>query len=168
MGRFDSLLKLFGRMTMYGLGLGAVAGCLVGATLAIAIFAESPSGNILETLFAGLMFGGLYGIIFGGLYGSISGLFSGTVMTFVSAIGFGIVRNPQNYKRIMGAITAVVTGFVFFGLGLWDLGMFMDVDMTWSVSLLLSIVIAVYASQIASRKYIADLSVHKEKAKSDL
>ncbi|GEM_PF-811284 len=164
---FDSLLKLFGRMTIYGLVLGIFAGMLVGAALAIVIFTTPPSNDIIESAMGGLMFGGIYGAIFGGIYGSIAGLFSGIVMTVVTGLGYRIVRNPKTYKYIMGAITAFCTGFVFFGFGLWDLGMEIDSNnITWLLAMLLSVGIAVYASQIAAGKYIIELSNRKEKEKA--
>lgn len=159
MARFDSLLKLFGRMTIYGIVLGATAGALVGVTM---LMGWGMGDNILDSIASSLILGILYGGIFGGIYGSMGGLFSGTVMTFVTALGYREVRNPQRYKLAMGTITALMTGGTFLFFGLFDLG---TNDMVWLLVVLISVAIAVYASQIAARKYIRELSVRKEKAK---
>lgn len=100
------------------------------------------------------------------MYGGTSGLFSGAIMTLVTAMGYKIVRNPRNYKVVMGAITTFVTGGIFFGFGLWELGSDMDFGLAWLSALVMSIVIAVYASQMTARKYINEISVQKEKVKT--
>lgn len=165
MGRITSLLKLFARMTAYGTVLGAIAGALVGITLLMTMwFSPYGADSLLSNIVGSFVMGSIYGALFGGVYGGVAGFVSGAGMAFVTAIGFGIIRNPQNYKRVMGGITAIMTGFIFFGFGLLDFGG--GGDMTWLFIILISIAIAVYASQRAARLYVNDMSVRKEKVKA--
>lgn len=164
MQRFDSLLKMFGRMTIYGAVLGAIAGMLVGFVILLGEFSPEYDQNIISFVAETAVISAIWGGMFGGMYGGASGLFCGFAMTVVTSIGYATVRNPRNYKIVMGTLTAVLTSGVFFLGGLWDLGVEMGI-LTWASALGMSVVIAVYASQITARKYINEISMGKEKAK---
>jgi len=166
MTRFDSLLKIFARMITYGVVLGAIAGFLVGFVLLLFDPYSSPNSDFFNQIIGAFILSLIYGSFFGGMYGGASGFVSGLAMTVVTAIGYATVRNLRNYKIVMGAITAFVTSGIFFGFGLWDMvGGNSDMDMAWFSALAMSVVIAVYASQIIARKYVNEMTVRKAKAK---
>lgn len=163
MTRSRSLIKMFGRMTIFGIFLGAVAGFLVGVALLIMSYDptyDSLPEFVMGTLTVSFVWGGM----FGGMYGGASGLFAGLAMAFFTAVGYGTIQDTKSYKRTMGVITAVITSSIFIFGGLFALGM--DMGLPWISAMVLSVVIAVYASQITAKKYLAEITVRKEKAKA--
>ena len=160
MQQFDSLLKMFGRMTIYGVVLGAIAGFLVGMTVLTA-FPGTSAREVLESIVGLIMLSLLYGGFFGGMYGGTSGLFCGLVMALVTAVAFRDIRNLQRFKIVMGIITTVITSGVFVLGGLWEFSS--GIELTWASAMILSVVIAAYASQIVSRKYYYEMSFRKQK-----
>ena len=154
MNRPRSLGKMFIYMLICGTLLGAIAGALVGFVM---LLPEASFSDILELLYASVLFGGSFGAIYGG----IAGLISGIVMTFVTALAFREIPNVKRFTTVMGVITAIVTSAVFLLGGLWGLGFGME--LAWTSAMVLSVVIATYASQIVARKYIRDMSIRKKK-----
>jgi len=141
-------------MIIFGTILGAIAGALVGFVI---LLPEASFSEILELVYASVLFGGSFGAIYGGT----SGFISGAVMSMVTALAFREIHNVKRYKMAMGAITAIVTCAVFMLGGLWGLGMGME--LAWTSAMILSVVIATYASQIVAKKYIRDMSIRKKK-----
>lgn len=160
MNRSGNLVKMIALMTAYGVILGGIAGFLVGWAILIVdstTFSESMIRNLINITVLSLMYGG----IFGGVYGGGSGLISGFFMAMVTAIAFGEIRNVQRFKMVMGLITGIMTIGVFMLGGLWWFGS--GIELTWTLAMILSIVIAVYASQIVSKKYIKQIDLRKKK-----
>lgn len=146
------------QMTAWGVVLGAIAGTLVGATILIS---DASPVDILREI-AGLIFLSVfYGGSFGGIYGGIAGLISGLVMALVTAVAFREIRNVKVFRLAMGIVTAVITVGVFVVGGLWSFGAGME--LTWTAAMAMSVVIAVYASQIVSKKYIKEVGLLKKK-----
>lgn len=158
MNRSGQLLKMGTLMFLLGMLLGAIAGFLVGWVLLISDvpISELP-GQILGITFIS----GFYGGMFGGLYGGMSGFISGLGMVLVTAVGFREIRNVRRFRIVMGLITAIMTGGVFLLGGLWDFGY--GLELAWTSAMVLSVVIAVYASQIIAKKYIKEMSLRKRK-----
>jgi len=144
-------------MILYGAILGAIAGFLVGFVMLL------PDVSFIEILDL-ILLSALFGGSFGALYGAGAGFFSGFVMALVTALAFGEIRNIQRFKIVMGVITVVMTSGVFLFGGLWIFGDGME--LTWASAMFMSVVIATYASQIVSRKYIRDISVRKKKVEA--
>ncbi len=154
MNRPRSLGKMFIYMLIFGTILGAIAGALVGFVM---LLPEASSSDIFDLLYTSVLFGGVFGAIYGGTAGFISGI----IMTVVTAVAYREINNVKRYKLVMGAITAVVTSGVFILGGLWRLGLGME--LAWTSAMILSVVIATYASQIVAKKYIRDMSIRKKK-----
>lgn len=158
MNRMGQLVKMGILMTLFGVMLGALAGFLVGWTL---LLSDTPLSDIPREI-AGITFiSGIYGTMFGGLYGGMSGFISGLGMVLVTAVGFREIRNVRRFRIVMGLITAIITGGVFMLGGLWDFGY--GLELAWTSAMVLSVVIAVYASQIIAKKYIKEMSLRKRK-----
>lgn len=141
-------------MTLYGCMLGAVAGFLVG-------FVFLMSDTSFSDIFSIIYLSGLFGGALGGLSGGASGFISGFVMTLVTALAFGEIRDIKRFKIVMGCITAVITSGVFLIGGLWALGS--GDEFAWTSAMVMSVVIATYASQIVARKYAHDMNIRKKK-----
>jgi len=139
---------------MYGTILGGIAGALVGFVI---LLPEASFSDILELLYASTLFGGAFGAVYGG----ISGIISGIVMTLVTALAFREIHDVKRFKTTMGVITAVITSGVFVLGGLWSLGF--NIELAWTGAMILSVVIATYASQIVAKKYLRDISIRKKK-----
>lgn len=157
MSRTRKLAKMWLYMTLYGCALGAVAGFLVGFVI---LMADASFRDILDLIYVTGIFGGA----FGGLFGGASGFISGFVMTLVTALAFREVRNIRRFKIVMGSITVVITSSVFLLGGLWDLGS--GNGFTWVSAMAMSVVIAVYASQIVAKKYLHDMTARKKKVEA--
>jgi len=157
MGR---LAKMCSLMTTFGMILGAIAGFLVAWTILITDMGMSVD-EILNEIVEITFLSALYGSMFGGIYGGVSGLISGFFMALVTAVAFRELRNVRRFRIVMGSITAVLTTGVFLLGGLWELGI--GLDFTWTVALIMSVVIAVYASQIVSKRYARDSILRKKK-----
>jgi hypothetical protein len=154
MNRIRKLAKMWIYMTLYGCMLGAVAGFLVGFAI---LMSDTSFSEILELIYLSAIFWGA----FGGIYGGASGFVSGFVMTLVTALAFGEIRDIKRFKIVMGCITAVITSGVFLLGGLWGLGS--GDEFAWTSAMVMSVVIATYASQIVARRYAHDMNIRKKK-----
>lgn len=162
MSRIDLFEKIFGRMGLYGIVLGGLAGGLTLLSINLIYSINTQNTIIFEMIAWSLVIGGLTGGIFGG----ISGFCSGLLMGFTSIIIFRTVHAPFLYKLTMGAITFLTTSFILFRS--WRIGLSLipiEFRLTWLYALFVSVVIAVYVSQITARKYILDLTTTKKKEK---
>ena len=154
-----------GKMIFYMAGLGLLLGAIAGFLGVVTIFVLNILGSSPSEIFSwvgGLILSGfLYGCTFGGGYGGVSGLASGIMMALVTAVGFGEVRNVQVYRLTMGVVTLVMTSGVFILSGLWRYVNSMGLE--WIAMVAMSVVIAVYASQIVSKQYIKEVGLFKKK-----
>ena len=139
-------------MTKYGFGLGFIAGGLVGLSLGLSSLGDS-------TVLMSLVYT-IYGSLFGGIFGGLSGFFSGVAMITIMVITFPHWLESHYWRLMMGATTAVVTGYMLFS-GLWGFGYGME--LIWAITLLLSVVIAVCISQIVLKSFINEISDRKKK-----
>lgn len=153
--------KMIFRMAGLGLLLGAMAGFLGTVTIFALNILESSPTEIFSWVGGLILSGVLYGCTFGGAYGGVSGLASGITMALVTAVGFREIPNIKVYRWVMGAITLVTTAGVFSLSGLWRYANSMGLQ--WTTVLVMSVVIAVYTSQIVSKKYIAEIRLQKKK-----
>ena len=155
-------------MTIYGIVLGMVAGVLVSVVI-LAYQSTTDISSIVGTSI-------VVGVIFGALAGGVSGFCCGLVMMIVTAVAFRELRNRKRLRLIMGLITTGITGgfFVVGGFTILaqymelphynqHLGVYPSIDLPWASAMIMSVVIAVYASQIVTRKYIEEMSPRKEK-----
>lgn len=152
-----SLIKMVARMLFYGVIWGGLAGFLVAITILLVDGFYNP--DIIEAFFSSLMLSLVFGGSFGVLLGGFGGLFSGIGMMLATALFFREIPNPRNYKYAMGAITFVVTGLVFLISGLFGF------EITLFMVALLSVLIAVQASQRVAKIYLSEIEVRKVKEK---
>jgi hypothetical protein len=154
------LFNIVWRMTGYGLVLGGANGLLVILTILLFPSLERPTfyGLPLEPQPL-IMWGGLLGV----LYGTVAGFISGFGMTLLTAILFREVLSVQHFRWFMGSTTFMLTIATFVGRGLWGFGENIFNPTTWNTIMLMSIVIAIYASQRTATKYLLDCHVPKVK-----
>lgn len=154
------LFNIVWRMTLYGLVLGGVVGLLVTVTILLFTSLERPTlyGLPLDTQSI-IVWGGIFGV----LYGTIAGFMSGFGMALFTAILFREVSSVQHFRWFMGSTTFMLTVSIFVGRGLWSLGENIFNPTTWNATMLMSVVIAVYASQRTATKYLIDCHVPKAK-----
>ncbi len=157
------LFNMIRRMTLYGLVLGGLAGMLVTATILIIPSLERPTFYGFPMAPQSIIvWGGILGI----LYGTIAGFMSGFGMALFTAILFREVVSVQHFRWFMGSTTFMLTISTFVGRGLWGIGENIIDPTTWNVTMLMSIVIAVYASQRTATKYLRESYATKSKVSS--
>jgi len=155
--------KLVLNMTTYGIVLGGLAGALSAITLILtsgnfAFLSGTLPVMLLETLSIGV-----FGMIFGGIFGMVAGLYSGVGMAVAISIFFGDIFSRPVFKATMGVMTAICTA-LFFSSGLYHLRID-GIDLSgWNSMMLMSIVIAVYASQRVANYYFQEWSIRQQKA----
>lgn len=151
-------------MTAFGLMFGGLSG---GLTLQAVEVTTGHYGGQL-TLFW-FCFSFIFGAIGGSIFGAISGLFSGFFMAIITRLLFQELRLTLIYKLLMGLTTLVTTSYIFWDSEIWlflKTMRFENAGSVWAVTLVMSVIIAVYVSQIVARKYINEVSVRKAKAKA--
>ena len=157
------LFNMIRRMTLYGLVLGGLAGVLVTVTILIFPALERPSFYGFPMSSQSIIaWGGILGI----LYGTIAGFMSGFGMALFTAILFREVASEKHFRWFMGSTTFMLTISTFVGRGLWGFGETVIDPTTWNITMLMSIVIAVYASQRVATKYLLDSYAPKSKVSS--
>lgn len=154
------LFNIIRRMTVYGLMLGGVSGLLVTLTILLFTSLEHPTYYGLPLDTSSIIVGG--GIL-GVLYGTVAGFISGIGMALFTAILFREVLSVQHFRWFMGSTTFMLTISTFVGRGLWGLGETIFNPTTWNVTMLMSVVIAIYASQRTATKYLLDCHLPKSK-----
>lgn len=165
MGVYPPAMRIFLRMIILGALLGAIAGFLSLFTISTSFYIRHDVielARIIEGLFLSIAVGGIYG----GFYGGVSGFLSGLAMAVISAILFSKIRNVHLYKFAMGALTALITGTIL-RITVLEIALVLDYQanvQSWIVAIVMSVVIAVYASQITARKYLREMSVRKQKS----
>lgn len=154
------LFNILRRMTVYGLVLGGMAGFLVTLTIWLFPSLEQPT-------FYGFPITGHYlvgfGTLLGILYGTIAGFLSGLAMLISTALLFRTVPSINRFRWMMGSTTFVMTLTTFVGRGLWNIGDSVIDPTTWTTTMVMSLVIAVYASQRTVTKYLHDCHIPKHK-----
>lgn len=155
--------KMVLNMTTYGITLGGLAGALSAVTLIMTSNTFSFMGNTLPIMLVEVVSIAVFGMLFGGFFGLVSGIYSGISMALITHTFFDDIPAPQQYKITMGMITAIVVSLYFF-TGVWNLRLDgMDVS-SWTATLLMAVVIAVYASQRVASYYLYEWSIRKQKA----
>lgn len=157
------LFNMIRRMTLYGLILGGLAGVLVTATILVIPSLERPSFYGFPMTAKSII---VWGAILGILYGTIAGFMSGFGMALFTALLFREVTSEQHFRWFMGSTTFMLTISTFVGRGLWGVGETIIDPTTWNVTMLMSIVIAVYASQRTATKYLLESHAPKSKMSS--
>lgn len=148
-------------MTLYGLALGGMAGFLV--TVTIWLFPSSAYPTFYGFPIMAHHFIGL-GTLFGILYGTIAGFMSGLAMMISTALLFHPLSSTRHFRWMMGSTTFMMTLATFVGRGLWNIGDHMIDPTTWTATMMMSLVIAVYASQRVVTKYLLDSTLPKQKS----
>ena len=154
------LFNIIRRMTTYGFGLGGAAGLLVTLTILLFPSLERPTFHGFPLNPQSII---VWGTIFGVLYGTIAGFMSGFGMSIFTAILFRDGSSTQHFHWFMGSTTFMLTISTFVGRGLWGIGETLFNPTTWNATMLMSIVIAVYASQRTATKYLHDCQSIKSK-----
>ncbi len=154
------LFNIIRRMTVYGLMLGGMAGFLVALTVLLFPSLERPTFYGLPINPQSVI---IWGAIFGILYGTIAGFMSGFGMALFTGLLFRDVSSPRHFYWFMGSTTFMLTVSTFVGRGLWGMGETLFNSTTWNVTMLMSVVIAVYASQRTATKYLRDSQFPKSK-----
>lgn len=155
------LFNILRRMTLYGLVLGGTAGFLV--TITIWLFPSSAYPTFYGFPIMAHHFIGL-GTLFGILYGTIAGFMSGLAMMISTALLFQTLSSTRHFRWMMGSTTFMMTLATFVGRGLWNIGDNVIDPTTWTATMIMSLVITVYASQRVVTKYVHDGTVSKYKS----
>jgi len=157
------LVNILKRMTLYGFLLGGASGLLVTLTVLIFPAIDRPTlyGLPLDT--GTIMF---WGVVLGILFGTVAGFTSGFGMVCFTLLLFREVTDEPRFRIMMGSTTLMLTLATLVGRGLWDFGAVIIDPSTWQVTMVMSVVIAVYASQRTSTKYLIDLYGDKPKHQS--
>ena len=154
------LFNIIRRMTVYGLVLGGATGLLVSATIMFFPTLEGPTFYGFPLNSQSIM---IWGTVFGILYGTIAGFMSGFGMALFTALLFREVSSLQHFRLFMGSTTFMLTISTFVGRGLWGIGETLYNPTTWNATMLMSLVIAIYASQRTATKYLRDSHTPKSK-----
>jgi hypothetical protein len=169
-------IKIALRMTVYGFVLGALAGFLSAFTSLLTVYASNT--DFIGLMFAGVSLAVISGGGFGIFIGGFGGILSGIVMMLVTMLFFRNMSHPRAFKGTMGMITAVIMVFVFWMGGInflvrdSNLVSQLNNEVEWIVGLpwlgvyILSILIAVAASQGAATKYLREIDGRKMKEKT--
>ncbi len=155
--------KLVLNMTTYGIFLGGMAGALSALTLILTSGEFTFIGGTLPVILLETLSIGVFGMIFGGIFGMIAGLYSGVGMAVAISIFFTDIFSRPIFKAVMGVMTAICTA-LFFSTGLWHLRIDGIDSSGWNGMILMSVIIAVYASQRVSSFYVQEWSQRKQKA----
>lgn len=155
--------KMVLNMTTYGITLGGLAGALSAVTLIMTSNTFSFLGNTLPIMLVEVFSIAVFGMLFGGFFGLVSGIYSGISMAVITHVFFDEIPSPQHYKIAMGMITAIAVSLYFF-TGVWNLRLDGMDTSSWTATLLMAVVIAVYASQRVVSYYLYEWSIRKQKA----
>ncbi len=155
--RLTNMLK---RMTLYGFLLGGASGLLVTLTILLVPTLERPTFYGLPVDIGAVVFGGAS---LGILFGTVAGFTSGFGMILFAALLFREVNDRPRFRIMMGSTTLMLTIATLVGRGLWDFGALIIDEQTWHLTMVMSVMIAVYASQRVSTKYLIELSDSKLK-----
>lgn len=157
--------KLVLNMITRGIALGGVAGALSAMTLILTSGDFAFMGSTIPIMMLETLSIAVFGMIFGGIFGMIAGLYSGVGMAVTISMFFNTILSLPIFKATMGAITAICSA-LFFGTGLWHLRID-GIDSTgWNGAMIMSVVIAVYASQRVADFYFQEWSQRKHKAQA--
>lgn len=155
--RLTNILK---RMTFYGFMLGSASGLLVALTILLLPNIENPN-------FLGIPFTPLTAILggagFGMLFGTVAGFTSGFGMALFTLLLFREVHDEQGFRIFMGSTTFMLTLATLVGRGLWTFGEYAVDPFVWQVTMAMTLVIAIYASQRTATKYLLDIQTEKTK-----
>jgi len=155
--------RLVLNMTTYGIALGGAAGALSAITLILTSGNFAFIGATIPVMLLEALSIGVFGMIFGGIFGMVAGLYSGVGMAVAISVFFSDIFSRPIFKATMGVLTAVITA-LFFTSGLWHLRID-GIDSTgWNSMILMSVVIAIYASQRVASVYFQEWSLRKQKA----
>lgn len=154
------LVGILKRMTLYGLVLGGASGFLVTLTILLVPALDRPTFYGLPLDTATIILGGVF---FGVLFGTIAGFTSGFGMALFTALLFREVNDMMRFRLMMGSTTLMLTVATLVGRGLWDFGTLVIDPTTWQVTMVMSVLIAMYASQRVATKYLLELNPEKVK-----
>ena len=155
--------KMVINMTTYGAVLGSLAGALSTVTLIMTSSTFQFLGGTIPIMLLEILSMASFGLIFGFIFGSITGIYSGIGMSVVTSLFFKDILSKNGFKIAMGAITAICT-FLFFQSGLWHLRLDGMSVTSWNMTMLMAIILAVYASQRVASFYLYEWAIRKQKA----
>lgn len=155
--------KLVLNMTTKGIYLGGAAGALSALTLILTSTDFAFMGGTLPVMALEALSIAVFGMVFGGIFGMVAGLYSGVGMAVAITVFFNDIFSRPIFNATMGVMTVICTT-LFFSTGLWHLRID-GIDMAgWNSMILMSVVIAVYASQRVANFYFQEWSQRKQKA----
>lgn len=155
--------KMVLNMTTYGITLGGVAGALSALVLIITSQTFAFLGGTLPVMFLEALSIAVFGMIFGGIFGMIGGLYSGIGMVVATTALFEDIASHKMFRVAMGVVTAIATA-LFFYTGVWHLRLQGIDTNSWNATMIMAILIAVYASQRVASMYLWEWSIRKQKA----
>ena len=161
----DPRAKLVLRMSLYGMALSTFGGLM----FVLVILAEIPPSDItLEDYRAALLHVAITGGGIGFVYGSIASTVLGIVIASLTLVFFREAHHPRLFRAAAGVITAVGIYFVSpLEVVPWSLSTIMNRNGSrypGTIAVLVLYVLAIYLSQIVSRKYIREVSPSGRKA----
>lgn len=155
--------KMVLNMTTYGIVLGALAGVLSTITLILTSQTFTFLGSTLPVILLEALSIAVFGMLFGGILGMIGGLYSGIGMVVATTAFFKDIASRPVFRVAMGMVTAVATA-LFFYTGVWNLRLEGIEATSWNATMVMSVVLAVYASQRVASTYLWEWSIRKQKA----
>jgi len=157
--------KMVLNMIKYGVVLGGSAGALSATVLIMTSPSFAFLSSSLPVMAVEIVSIAIWGLISGGIFGLISGVYSGIGMVVVTKFVFEDIYSHQIFTITMGAITALTTALFLYN-GLWHLRLDGIDPSAWNATLMMAVILAVYASQRVVSQYLYEWSIRKQKAYS--
>lgn len=154
------LTNILKRMTLYGFLLGGASGFLVTLTILFVPALDRPTVYGIPIATGAFILGGA---MLGILFGTVAGFASGFGMALFTGLLFREVNDIPRFRIMMGSTTLMLTVATLVGRGVWDFGALIIDPTTWQVTMVMSVVIAIYASQRVATKYLIELDGDKLK-----
>jgi hypothetical protein len=161
--RLQPKYKIILNMLRYGTVLGGLAGALSMVTLVLSSSTFQFMSNILPVMVIEILSIIAFGLIFGGVFGMMAGIYGGVGMAFMTSIFYTDIPSRNGYKIAMGSITAICTT-LFLMTQLWHLRLDGMSMLSWNITMVALVGLAIYASQRVSSAYLFEWSLRKQKA----
>lgn len=155
--------KMVLNMTTYGIVLGGLAGALSAVILILSSHTFAFLGGTLPVMLLETLSIAVFGMIFGGIFGMIGGLYSGIGMVVTTTTLFTDIASHKKFKIAMGVVTAIATA-LFFYTGVWNLRLEGIETTSWNATMMMAVILAVYASQRVASMYLWEWSIRKQRA----
>lgn len=155
--------KMIINMTRYGSILGGLAGAASALTLIFTSNSFSFLSNTVPAMMLETLSIAIFGMVFGGIFGVLAGLYSGVGMAVITSLFYEDIPSIHVYKSVMGGVTAVCVAF-FLYTTLWNLRIDGIESASWNATMMMTVILAVYASQRVTSYYLYEWVIHRQKA----